>query len=101
MTPNFDNFNSYLIDYWNNGGLVTLYMHPGYPGGTYRDILTPGTAPNTTWTGVLSSIADGLEELQDAGVVVLWRPYHEMCGRFWWGAYHLKDPALFFELWKL
>jgi mannan endo-1,4-beta-mannosidase len=31
-------------------------------------------------------VAEGLQQLKDAGVVVLWRPFHEMNGDwFWWG----------------
>ncbi len=46
----------------------------------------------------LDTIAAGLKELQEAGVVVLWRPFHEMNGGwFWWGA---KEPAKFIRLWR-
>ena len=42
--------------------------------------------------------ADGLKELQDANVVVLWRPFHEMNGGwFWWGG---KDPDEFIRVWR-
>ena len=46
----------------------------------------------------LDLIAAGLQELKDAGVVVLWRPFHEMNGGwFWWGA---KDPDTFIKVWR-
>ena len=46
----------------------------------------------------LDLIAAGLQELKDAGVVVLWRPFHEMNGdSFWWGA---KDPDTFIKVWR-
>lgn len=88
--------NEMLINHWNQGGLVTINLHPENPwtGGGYRDLtnrnlkelLTPGTSANTTWMNDLHRIADGLEELRDAGVVVLFRPFHEMNYRtvFWW-----------------
>lgn len=88
--------NAVLIDHWNQGGLVTINMHPENPwtGGGYRDkthrnleeLITEGTAANTAWMLDLARIADGLEELRDAGVVVLFRPFHEMNYRtvFWW-----------------
>ncbi|MGN0165710.1 MAG: glycosyl hydrolase [Lachnospiraceae bacterium] len=43
--------------------------------------------------------AEALKELQDAGVVVLWRPFHEFDGKwFWWG----KDGGeTFIKLWRL
>jgi mannan endo-1,4-beta-mannosidase len=52
----------------------------------FRDILTPGTALNKQWVKQVDEIAKFLKQLQDAKVPVLWRPYHEMNGDwFWWG----------------
>jgi len=52
----------------------------------FRDILTPGTALNKQWIKQVDEIAKFLKQLQDAKVPVLWRPYHEMNGDwFWWG----------------
>jgi mannan endo-1,4-beta-mannosidase len=52
----------------------------------YRDILTKGTALNKQWTKQVDEIANFLNQLQDAKVPVLFRPYHEMNGDwFWWG----------------
>lgn len=96
-------------DYWNQGGLVTLSAHlynPANPnGGGLRDqgvdlasLLAPGTDTNQRWLEELDFLAAGLQALKDAGVVVLWRPFHEMNGGwFWWGA---KDPDTFIRLWR-
>jgi mannan endo-1,4-beta-mannosidase len=55
----------------------------------FRDILTPGTALNRHWRRQVDAIASFLKQLQDAHVPVLWRPYHEMNGDwFWWGGRH-------------
>ncbi len=52
----------------------------------FRDILTPGTALYKKWEEQVDEIASYLRQLQEAGVPVLWRPYHEMNGDwFWWG----------------
>ena len=52
----------------------------------FKDVLTPGTALHTKWCGQVDAIAVFLKQLQDAHVPVLWRPYHEMNGDwFWWG----------------
>lgn len=52
----------------------------------FRDILTPGTALYKQWALQVDEIAGFLKQLQDAHVPVLWRPYHEMNGDwFWWG----------------
>lgn len=105
--------NQMLIDHWNNGGLVTICHHANNPwtGGdswdlTSRDLvelITPGTAVNAVWMAELDKAATGLAELRDAGVVVLWRPFHEMTytSCFWWdsGA-HPGDPEPFKNMWK-
>ena len=52
----------------------------------FKDLLTPGTALHTKWIAQVDAIAVFLKQLQVARVPVLWRPYHEMNGDwFWWG----------------
>lgn len=52
----------------------------------YKDLLTPGTEIYNNWAKQVDTIASYLKKLQDAKVPVLWRPYHEMNGNwFWWG----------------
>jgi mannan endo-1,4-beta-mannosidase len=52
----------------------------------FKDVLTPGTALYQRWCAQVDEIAVFLKQLQDAHVPVLWRPYHEMNGDwFWWG----------------
>ena len=55
----------------------------------FRDILTPGTLLYKQWIKQVDEIASFLKQLQQAKVPVLWRPYHEMNGDwFWWGGRH-------------
>lgn len=52
----------------------------------FRDILRRGTPLNKQWMKQVDEIAGYLKQLQDAKVPVIWRPYHEMNGNwFWWG----------------
>jgi mannan endo-1,4-beta-mannosidase len=52
----------------------------------WQDLITPGTEINERWKSQVDVIAWFLKQLQNAGVPVLWRPYHEMNGDwFWWG----------------
>jgi len=52
----------------------------------FKDLLTPGTALHTHWLAQVDAIAGFLKQLQDAHVPIIWRPYHEMNGDwFWWG----------------
>lgn len=52
----------------------------------FQQLLTPGTDLHARWERQGDRIAGYLRELQEAGVPVLFRPYHEMNGNwFWWG----------------
>ena len=54
--------------------------------GQWKELLTPGTPLNERWKSQVDVIAYFLKQLRNAGVPVLWRPYHEMNGAwFWWG----------------
>ena len=48
-------------------------------------LTTDGTPTNLAWKQQADTIASYLQQLKDASVPVLWRPYHEMNGVwFWW-----------------
>ncbi len=101
--------NRTAIAYWKQGGWVTISAHLYNPVNTNGDglrakdvdlasLLAPDSDTHRRWMHELDQIAAGLKELDDAGVVVLWRPFHEMNGGwFWWGA---KDPETFIRLWR-
>lgn len=95
--------------YWRAGGLVTLSWHAPNPassrgfgglndqGVDLQDLLKPGPT-HDRWMQSLGTIATGLDALQKLGVVVIWRPLHEMNGGwFWWGA---KPGADFVAVWR-
>lgn len=106
---NLSEANRFLIDYWNQGGLVTLSWHATNPwtGGSstdtrgvtsLTDLTTPGRPGYDRWMRQLNDIASGLQELENAGVVVIWRPLHEMNGGwFWWG---FRDASEYHALWR-
>ena len=53
----------------------------------WNDLLTDGTEINTHWKAQVDVIAFFLKQLQAEKIPVIWRPYHEMNGNwFWWGA---------------
>ena len=101
--------NEVMLDYWRTGGLVGASAHLNNParenGGGLRDkgfkladLLVPGTPVYARWLRQLDALAGALQEMQAAGVVVLWRPFHEMNGGwFWWGA---QDPADLIRAWR-
>lgn len=52
----------------------------------WEELITPGTAIHERWMSQVDVIASYLRQLQEAQVPVIWRPYHEMNGGwFWWG----------------
>jgi len=88
---------------YENGAVITLTWHAVRPTSdepvTFREnvqsklsdfewneLLTPGTVLNNRWCEQVDVIAGFLKQLRDAHVPVLFRPYHEMNGKwFWWG----------------
>jgi hypothetical protein len=103
-------FNAGAIAYWKAGGRVLLNLHMPNPtaGGPVYDVsrldaaglLKAGTDTNTAFMKSLTQVAAGIRELQDAGVVVILRPYHENGGDwFWWGTKFLS-PRQFIALWR-
>ncbi len=88
---------------YRNGAVVTLTWHEVRPTDnepvTFHDsvqghltdaewkaLLTPGSPLNLRWQAQVDVIAGYLAQLRAAHVPVLFRPYHEMNGNwFWWG----------------
>lgn len=106
------------IDWWKKGGIPTIMWHwgaptkgDGYPASQLAiDInrcFMPGTAEYIAFWAELTKKADQLQKLRDANVPVLWRPFHELNGGwFWWGKGNgasnesaANKAALFKRLW--
>ena len=101
------NFRQQLVDEAirrnNEGFIITLMWHAVPPtqdepvkfkesiqgdltDAEWKDLITPGTLLNDRWKSQVDVIAFFLKQLKYARVPVLWRPYHEMNGDwFWWG----------------
>lgn len=66
----------------------------------WNQIVTPGTEYHKMWLEKIDQRAELLKKLRDAHVPVLWRPYHEMNGMwFWYGNRPGKDGIQ--KLWKM
>ncbi|MBD5384695.1 MAG: mannan endo-1,4-beta-mannosidase A and B [Ruminococcaceae bacterium] len=105
----FDGVVARSIEWTKRGGLVTICWHTGvaisdYPESKEDDpdferLFTEGTEENTTLMSSWDRAAKALQELRDAGVTVLWRPFHEFDGQwFWWGKGGAEN---FKRLWRL
>jgi mannan endo-1,4-beta-mannosidase len=64
----------------------------------WDELVTEGTQLNDAWKSGADKIAGYLKQLQDAGIPVLWRPYHEMNGVWFWWCNHKGDQG-FKRLW--
>ena len=107
-----DELTDVLIGYWNSGGLITLSYHAPHPWtGSHswdktprdlRELITPGNAAHTAYMKDLDRVAEALTKLRNAGVVVIWRPFHECNGTwFWWGHREGRETGLdLIELWR-
>lgn len=92
------------IKQWEKGSLINIMWHACNPALTqpcgwdkqgvlsklsdteWKELTSDGTVINTKWKGMMDEVAVYLQQLEDNGVEVLWRPLHEMNqGVFWWG----------------
>ena len=105
------------IDHHKRGYLISITWHAARPfdSGIVRfreqtqgrfsrqqwdELVTEGSGMHSQWLAQVDSIAQYLKQLQEAGVPVLWRPYHEMNGEwFWWG--DRRGENGFAVLWKM
>lgn len=89
---------------WKNGAVINLMLHTcppdeGEPCGwdpgllnaqlddeQWKELITEATPLNMRWKERMDDIAVYLQYLEDKGVEVMFRPFHEMNqGLFWWG----------------
>ncbi|MDE6149503.1 MAG: glycoside hydrolase family 26 protein [Ruminococcus sp.] len=109
MGGDFDGVVKRSKDWWEKGGIVTICWHTGVNGGSYNDslndspnfskLLTKGTSEYNAMIANWDKAAEALKELRDAGVPVLWRPFHEFDGQwFWWGK---GGSSNFVKLWQM
>jgi mannan endo-1,4-beta-mannosidase len=97
------------------GRIIVLTYHQACPtigepcdfvGGVQRkvssadwdSILTEGTDLHSVWCECVDRLAQAIDTLKQEGIPIIFRPYHEMNGNwFWWGGY----PSRFKALWSM
>lgn len=110
-----------LIDYCRDGGVITASSHfqnptrnwtsgglcRGYLGNEdmWEDLITDGTALNREFIRELNVDAAFLRELGNNDVPILWRPFHEMNGNWFWWCIRQENNYLvmercFHDVWK-
>ena len=109
MNNDFEGVVRRAMEWDERGGLVTICWHTGVSGSGYREsldekpdfgkLLTEGSDEYKVMTASWDRAARALQELRDADIPVLWRPFHEFDGQwFWWGKGGKEN---FIRLWKL
>lgn len=65
---------------WDGGVLCSL------PDDQWKSLITDGGSLNKAWKARLDAYAEYIQYLKDAGVKIMFRPFHEMNqSLFWWG----------------
>ena len=109
MNNDFDGVVERSIEWHEKGGIVTICWHTGVISSGYQEskddnpdfskLLTEGTDEYNEMIESWDKAAVALQELRDAGVPVLWRPFHEFDGGwFWWGKGGAEN---FIKLWRM
>jgi mannan endo-1,4-beta-mannosidase len=96
---------------YRNGAVVTLTWHAVRPTEDepvsfresvqghltdfeWKELLTPGSHLYNRWCAQVDAIASYLKQLRDARIPVLFRPYHEINGGwFWWNGRKGEDGS--------
>ncbi len=100
-----------FVNHIAKGGMVTLswqsidpWTKTYYADDQYRDfkrLLNPADTLHEQWIKELDDIATVLQAFQAKDITVLWRPFSDMNGDwFWWGADSLRAPEDFHQLWQ-
>lgn len=103
-------FGSRALAWWNAGGIPSVSYHMGSPAQSQdgyngsrmsADInaaLTPGTADHNRFIQRLDAAAAQLQIVENGGGAVLWRPFHEAGGTwFWWS---MEGGNQYNRLWR-
>ncbi len=98
------------IAWWEKGGIPTICWHTGsdFASGyneslnhnlNWEEAFIPGSKTYNKLLKDMDRAVPYLQKLEDAGVPVLWRPFHELDGGwFWWSK---GGSESFVKLWQL
>lgn len=110
MNNDFAGVVSRAESWWEKGGIVTINWHTGADfSSSYNECLAddinweeafvPGSDTYNSLVEGMDRAVPYLQQLEDAGVPVLWRPFHELDGGwFWWSKGGSEN---FVKLWQM
>ena len=107
----FSNMLQYIKDGYNRGAVITISWHARNPlsggsawdttAGTVTSIL-PGGSKHIVFKQWLDKVASFLQQCKDNkgnAIPVLFRPFHELTGNWFWWCKNVCTPAEFKQLW--
>lgn len=111
MNDDFEGVNRRAKEWHDRGGIVTICWHCGsdFSGSwsesmnttisDWNKALTEGTPEYEQLIAGMDKGAKALKELKEQNIAVLWRPFHELDGAwFWWGKGGAEN---FKKLWQI
>lgn len=110
MHNDFEGVTKRAQEWWEQGGIPTICWHTGsdFASGydeskahdlNWEEAFVPGTETYQQLLEGMDRAVPYLQQLEDAGVPVLWRPFHELDGGwFWWSKGGAEN---FVKLWQL
>lgn len=110
MHNDFEGVAERAQEWWEKGGIPTICWHTGsdFASGyeeskaddlNWEEAFVPGTDAYNELLNGMDRAVPYLQQLEDAGVPVLWRPFHELDGGwFWWSKGGAEN---FVKLWQL
>ncbi len=98
------------IEWWEKGGIVTICWHTGADFASayneskeddinWEEAFIPGSETYNALIEGMDRAVPALQKLEDEGVPVLWRPFHELDGGWFWWSKGGSDN--FVKLWQL
>ena len=110
MNNDFAGVTKRAIEWWEKGGIPTICWHTGatFASGyeeskedniNWEEAFIPGSETYNALLEGMDRAVPYLQQLEDAGVPILWRPFHELDGGwFWWSKGGAEN---FVKLWQL
>ncbi len=108
----FDLMKQYIKDAFKRGGLITISWHARNPltgksawdttNGSLHSIL-PGNPNHTKYTVWLDKVAEFLIDLKSetgTPIPILFRPFHELTGNWFWWCKNVSSSHDFIKLWR-
>lgn len=108
----FDAMKQFIHEGHQRGGVITLSWHNDHPltngsswdtsGGGVASVLPGGVKHELykTWLDRLAVFLKDLKDRQGNYIPVLFRPYHELTGNWFWWTKHATSPAEYKLLWR-